>query len=65
MAKATKRAMAMATATRVASNNKGDGDGNKGGGRATATRAMVAAMPVVGEDKGGSNSNEVSGQQRV
>jgi hypothetical protein len=61
-AEATKRAIAMAT--RVTSNDNGNsnsgksnGDGTKGGGQA-ATRAMAAAMTVVGDNEGNCNGDE-------
>jgi hypothetical protein len=56
MATATKRAMA--TVTRVAGIEEGnddvgkrDGNGNKGGERAKATRVMVMATRVMGEQR--------------
>jgi hypothetical protein len=49
---------------RLASNNKDDGDGNKGGGRATATRAMVVRTTVVGDNEGDGDNNEGGGGQQ-
>jgi hypothetical protein len=60
----------IATATRVASNDDGNGDGGKsnGDGKESAgrvtTRAMAAAMTVVGGNEGNCNSNEDDKQQR-
>jgi hypothetical protein len=60
--KMVRAARAMASATRVASDKEGNGnggksDGNEGGGRATATRAMVTEgkqqSTSDGIDKGG------------
>jgi hypothetical protein len=48
----------MATATRVASDNKGNHDRDEGGMQLTASRAIVVATTVVGEDEGGGNSDE-------